>query len=199
MARSAVPCTFSQTGPSPPSVAVRLAPTLDGRKTSIRAAARSTGTDRGNSAAAQLAQLASEACDIEFTVVLELAPASALTRKVFCSRARFGKSVFSNRSLLSHSLRAAQGSVFHSKRFLAWSCGRLLGFIAESTKTKHNAGKAKVTHQGSYGLHLRAFTHLLPPNLSLKRTLHSRRAWPGPRYPVHFRKPGQAHLPWRSV
>ena len=36
------------------------------------------------------------------------------------------------------------------------------------------------------------------PNPSVNRTRYGRPAWPGRRYPVHFRQPGQAVLPQRS-
>ena len=46
MARSAVPCTFSQTGPSPPAVAVRLAPTLGSTNSAMRCPTKITGLRR---------------------------------------------------------------------------------------------------------------------------------------------------------
>ena len=62
-------------------------------------------------------------------------------------------------------------------------------------RPKHPASAAVAL--GGHSSFVREITQSVPagPNPSLNRTCHGRPAWPGRRYAVHFRQPGQGVLP----
>jgi hypothetical protein len=54
-------------------------------------------------------------------------------------------------------------------------------------------------HQQELSLNPRIFTSMAAtPNPSFNRTRYGRPPWPGRRYAVHFRQPGQGVLPQRA-
>ena len=183
MARPAVHVTFSPTGPSRPAVAVRLPQTLARTLEAARTPGRFGICDQG--------ALRSRLAKIKTKKVHALAsrpPAGTATS----GHPSFG----GRRAALASEFRSAYHLPSARAGTLMIGGPRVLGSL--TLRTQKSRIKSKVfTKQpivgsastpGALWQHVRA-------NPSVNRTRYGRPPWPGRRYAVHFRQPGQAVLP----